>query len=47
MKFPKIPSNGMIFWIVVIALLVAMFAIWLSNNNDTVGDLVGGSWFNG
>lgn len=47
MKFPKVPSNGMIFWIVVIAFLVALGAIWLSNTNDTVGDAVNSGWFNG
>lgn len=41
----KIPSGNDLFWIVLIAFLVSLIAIYLSNNNEQVSKLTDNGWF--
>lgn len=36
----KLPSKNVIFWVAVIGFLVALGAIWASNNVDAIEDIV-------
>lgn len=42
----KVPAGNELFWMALVALIVALFAIYLSNTNDKVGDVVKSGWFN-